>query len=856
MSKTAHFRLGGALIIVLSALSIGGLLFLGFDAARLLTQTNNSWESYGKQSQLITRNLDQLQRSLGFGGFIHSFKNYVLRRDAVYLVNANESARDAMDAIEQLKQILPTEAERRHLSDIESTLQEYLANKESFSTSSENLSAEEIDNLVWVNDTKAVAGLLNLSRINWERGNDQRNRAQQTFNDGIVRLQAGSFIVILIMAAAVYLIVLERRSARASVLLKEAYEGVERLYEGSPYALISVLASGEIIRANREAESLFGYTGQELEGMTVEQLMPERFRGGHVGLREKYAEAPRYRAMQRGKLELYALRKSGEEVRIDVGISHFDTNEGMMFLLAIVDVTEAEKMRAELVAAREEALSASSAKSRFLASMSHEIRTPLNGILGLLQLIQSSEVSPGVAEKLRVARESGLFLLTLINQVLDFAKIESGTVTISEERFSLPAMINAMQSMFTIRTELKGVRFETDIDGNAERYFIADYDHIRQVLFNLIGNAVKFTETGSVRLHAAVTDVDESTCRITFAVIDTGPGIAPEDRHKIFEEFAQTDVGIREGGGTGLGLNISRKLCRLMGSELKLQSTVGHGSTFSFTINAGVSDKLEIAIEDEPGSSVTPARVLVAEDNDINQMIVRGMLERDGHEVVIAKNGSIAVDLVREDPNGFDLVLMDVQMPVMDGIQATVEIRQIVPDVSALPIIALTANAFQDQKMEYLSVGMQHVLTKPLDMAELRSTIARFIGKRDRPGTSVKAALATETVPGGDHIDMEALAELKKAMPADRLAALSVSLADNASRMVNDLGSGADNQHKIRIAHELTGMLGNFGLRKASLMSGALEYSARQGEDVNAAVAALENEIKLSVQLLNREIGS
>lgn len=727
-SKSVAKRHSGiALVLILAAASIAAMLFLGIQAASRFHATETSWLQYNDQTRNVSGSLNALQRHLGYGGFIHNFKNFILRRDPAYLEHMDKSASAALSQIDMLEAVLPSAEERALLHDVRLTIDDYLVKKDIALGLYTTLNVSELDALVRIDDEAALTALQTLQELNEARSFQQEINARASFVDAMSTLKQGSFVVVLILAGASGIIALLIRASRINARLNASLAYIEQLYNESPNALVSVDSTGHIFQINRQTERLLGYSMDELTGRTIETLIPEKFdKDGH-SLGEKLNLGAENLQAEGGGMQMVARHRDGQDIQIHLRIRVVAGTNQTFFLLALLDITEIDNLHKELHIARQNAEAASEAKSRFLTSMSHEIRTPLNGVLGMLQLIDRKILTPDIAQKLDIAKESGLFLLTLINQVLDFARIEAGQITISKERFSLPAMMNAMESMFRIRAEMKGLEFRGSVIGESGAFLYGDFDHIRQILFNLIGNAVKFTETGSVDLIASSQMLDDGkTCRISFEVSDTGPGIAVEDIDSIFEEFKQTDVGIRHGGGTGLGLNISKRVADAIGAQLSVESQVGTGTTFRLSVDTEIAKNQQVIDEIVKDANIPPLRVLVAEDNDINQMITQAMLERDGHTVTIAQDGEIAVNLVREAPNSYDVILMDVQMPNMDGVQATVSIRQLVRNPEKLPIIGLTANAFQDQKDEYLSAGMQFVLTKPLEIADLRTALGRF----------------------------------------------------------------------------------------------------------------------------------
>ena len=395
------------------------------------------------------------------------------------------------------------------------------------------------------------------------------------------------------------------------------------------------------------------------------------------------------------------------------------------------DVTEAREHEAELLQAKDDAQAASLAKSQFLANMSHEIRTPLNGVQGFLQLALDQDASPGLREHLERAYGATRVLGTLLNDLLDFSKIEAGKLDIHPQPFSLDALLREVEQGAQALRGSKPVEVVVAAPGDdalagAGRWLVADDLRLRQVLLNLMGNAMKFTAQGEVRLEvqALPSASDRQPVRLRIAVTDTGEGMSAEQVGRLFRPFEQADGSItRRFGGTGLGLTISQRLLQLMGSEgLQVRSSPGQGSSFVFELDCATAQAapgLEPGSAGKAGGSPGPALagrvLLLVEDNLTNIHLAVAILEGLGAELSIATNGQKALDLLREvGPQEFDAVLMDMQMPVMDGLTATREIRQL-PGFEKLPIVALTANAYDEDRRACLDAGMNDFVTKPLD---------------------------------------------------------------------------------------------------------------------------------------------
>ena len=376
-------------------------------------------------------------------------------------------------------------------------------------------------------------------------------------------------------------------------------------------------------------------------------------------------------------------------------------------------------------ALREKAQAANRAKSDFLANMSHEIRTPMNGIIGMQALALTAE-GPEMRGYIETAQSSAKSLLGILNNILDLSKIEAGHCEITPVVFRLRPLIAEVLEVVRPAAESKGLRLDSSFEPGVPEALTADELRIRQVLVNLLGNAVKFTEHGSVELQVCATSSGGDTVELGFAVIDTGIGIGAEKQSTIFEAFQQADnSATRRYGGTGLGLAISKRLVGLMGGEISVKSAPDCGSTFRFTIAARVVSRMQPAAEPAPAAPVRKLRVLVADDNAVNRQVAGRLLERRGHLVSQARDGEEALRAtIEKDP--FDVILMDVQMPVMDGLAAAQAIRSLAdPERNGIPIVALTASALAGDRERCLAAGMNGYLAKPLNPGALCAELER-----------------------------------------------------------------------------------------------------------------------------------
>ncbi|MFO8033285.1 MAG: PAS domain S-box protein [Desulfohalobiaceae bacterium] len=567
----------------------------------------------------------------------------------------------------------------------------------------------------------------------------------------------------------------ERKRAEQS--LQESESLLHSITGTALDAIVIMDEQGKISFWNPAAESIFGYTAQEVLGTDLhQQLAPKEHQ-------KAFEEAfPEFKHSGHGNavgqiLELEAYRKDGKLITISLSLSAFK-KKGQWHAMGIVrDITEHKNTQQELLQAKQDAEAANKAKSEFLANMSHEIRTPLNGIMGVMQLLQGADLDADLMEYVGIANNAADRLARLLSDILDLSMVEAGKLEFEQEAFSLSDLCNSVSNLFLLQAKDKGLELECFIDHCLPDRVLGDEKRVEQILFNLVGNALKYTKQGWVRLEIVpvAPDVDQNL-RLLFSVIDTGIGISQEQQEYLFQPFVQADGSYtRKFQGAGLGLSIVHRLVKLMGGNIAIESAPGEGTSvhvvLPFNLPADLSSTQLLG--DAPGQKAEARlRILVAEDDPSNQIFLQKLLQNNGHEATLATTGQEVLDLMASKE--FDCILMDVQMPVMDGVEATKRIRSMeqgagsmehrawgmgqredgmghgawgmeqkvgdkeqYPDSQfsnfpisqsqkgRIPIIALTAYAMSGDREKFLQAGMDDYLAKPVNQDELMKALQR-----------------------------------------------------------------------------------------------------------------------------------
>ncbi len=600
---------------------------------------------------------------------------------------------------------------------------------------------------------------------------------------------------------------------------------------------VSIIAgdvNGIISHFNPGAERMLGYSAQELVGKTTPALLhlPEEIQEHGERLSQTFGYPVTginvfVEHARRGgyeEREWTYVRKDGGRLTVNLTVTAQRDARGEIsgYLGIATDITKRKQAEAELQNAKAAAESANQAKGEFLANMSHEIRTPMNGILGLTQLVLETELEPQQRDYLQSVQRSAEALLEVINDILDFSKIEAGKLELDPEPFSLRTAVDELLKPLDLRARNKGLDLRCDIADDIPDTLVGDVGRLRQILINLLGNAIKFTPQGSVALALHVQERHGDDLVLQVRVDDTGIGIAEDKRARIFNPFEQADGTMaRSFGGTGLGLSISARLAELMEGRIWVESELGRGSQFFCTLRfRAAPDQTAIAPRHSPSRETAsetqaPLKILLAEDNVINQQVALGILGKLGHYVRVAGNGQEVLEII--DSVSFDLILMDVQMPEMDGIETTQRLRAA---GRTIPIIALTAHAMKGDRERFLAAGMNGYLTKPIDPRALRRELTGHrSAPTETPQPKSEPVLDREQLWARLGGERDFVVEILGLFASETLGA----------KIKLDQAYAAQNWPALhRLAHQLRGSLANLSAVRAATSAGALGACCRQ----------------------------
>jgi len=610
------------------------------------------------------------------------------------------------------------------------------------------------------------------------------------------------------------------------VHIKRSEERYALAVQGANEALWDWSPVADTIYFSPRMEEMLGVAAGSFNGSPTiwrRHVHPEDQTLLQAGLEEVFAN--RHETLD---LQFRMRHVSGQDlwVRLRGAITYGEDGRPQRLVGSLGDITDRKRYEQERLRSTA-AEAASIAKSEFLAVMSHEIRTPMNAILGMIRLLLDTTLDEEQRDFAETVLSSGEVLLEILNDILDLSRIEAGKLEIEQIEFDLPAVVDSVVGLMNGRAREKGLTLAAEIGPLVPARVVGDPTRLRQVLLNLLSNAVKFTEQGRVSVRLAQVDQANNETTLRFEIEDTGVGIAEEARERLFNDFIQADPSIsRRYGGTGLGLAICQRLVRLMNGTVGVDSRVGEGSTFWFTIRLPMAN-----VQNEAGqvSTAAPAgsdrrwRILLAEDNPINKKVATIILERKGHQVVTADNGEEALKVVQGQP--FDVVLMDMQMPVMDGLEATRRIRSLAGALRDVPIVALTANALAAEFERCMAAGMDGFVTKPFQPDLLFAEIARVLSEKEA------GQPRTPTVPHSPLVDLGTFNALHDRFSVEQVGSLLADYVADAIAKRSSMARAAAANDRAGLqgdAHDLKVTSGSFGLAAIRNLAEAIELACHE----------------------------
>ena len=648
--------------------------------------------------------------------------------------------------------------------------------------------------------------------------------------------------------------VIERR--RAEVAVRESEARFRSVTDSVNEAIISADSRGTIIFWNRGAQTIFGHREEDILGKPSTLLLPERYRHAFQAALERAELADPCEFI--GKpIDQYGLRKDQTEFPLELSLATWTRGEETFFSGIIRDVTERREV--------------DRMKNEFIAMVSHELRTPMNSVIGMADLLLSTDLAPHQLEYTQALQRSSAVLLGVINDILDFSKIEAGKLDLDINDFDLRDVVEDAAALVNEQAHGKGLEIACSIRPDVPGGLRGDPSRLRQVLLNLVDNAVRFTRTGAVVVRAVLAEQTHEAAVVRFEVVDTGIGITAEEQGRLFQPFTQAGrPSLGRLGGTGLGLAICKRLVELMGGEIGVESAPGHGTTFWFTVRFEkqaastaplAADAARAARQEwryglgrDPASMGPPPgapRVLVAEDSPMSRHVALEMLRRLGFRADVVDNGYAVLEALSS--RSYRAVLMDCQMPELDGFRAAAEIRRhearesaVVPGQAPIPIIAMTASAMQGDRERCLAAGMNDYLPKPIRLHELAAMLGRWVGALDAAVLAAEQSdhTAARTPPSahasGEAIDASALANLRRLQRAgqpDLVEALIALFREDAPQLVAALRAAAhrkDAEALWRIAHDFKADSATVGACEVEWVCAALERLGRRGTTFGA----------------------
>ncbi|MGH1415192.1 MAG: ATP-binding protein [Pelagimonas sp.] len=674
----------------------------------------------------------------------------------------------------------------------------------------------------------ALAGIAIFSEIR----DAQRNSISQTLTRIAILTIALVTVLIIVVLAMFRLAQIREQDAQTNL---EISERMEAIIATALDAVVVTNRDGRIVEYNGAAEAMFGYPRQAALGANiVDLIIPDEFRSMHKeGLSQYHrdglsnvSDTTSPRMVGPGIVQLEAQNQRGRVFPVELTLARTDSRDGEIFVSFIRDISTRVRAEEAMRDARDRAIAGEKQKADLLAVMSHEMRTPLNGMLGTLDLFEPEKLSKQDQHFLSVMRKSGQILMRHVNDVLDVSRLDAGKMSMQNQSFDLIELLQDIIEGQRARAEARGNELILSPMRPELHDAYNDPDRLRQVLLNLVGNAIKFTENGQVIIEA---ECHQGLDEVEIRVIDTGLGISQHDLDRVFGDFVTIDSSYaRSNTGTGLGLGISQRLVTALGGEMGAESELGEGSVFWLRLPLappaeGAIEAPTWPMEDQTDlenvEAPAPMSILLVEDNPTNRMVARQLLERDGHDVTEATDGAEGVAHARN--GSFGAILMDISMPGMDGITATGLIRQ---DDTETPIIATTAHALPTEAARFIGAGMNAVLLKPLTKISLRQTLTKVMSA---PFTMIPGLPRSD-----DLIKQSLLDELLEELPRDQALTLFKKFSSEMTRFQEayTVGPVSDFETLGTEAHKMAGSAGVFGANRLNLLLRDIQTAAQESQ--------------------------
>lgn len=810
--RLRHHRSRRAFVLLAGLFALGAIVLLGFNVAREIqllqsSQSDNVQWSLSQSEVEFLEYRDQVtSETTDVGELRRRFDVFYSRVSTIQSATVFENQREDKTFSEHLRIVLSFLVRSAEIVDLpDSDLRKMMPRLAEMAA----FVRTDVRNL-------SNSGLRTFAKA----ADQQRDAVSRTL------LELAATLALLIGALAIGVIYLNWVNARGrtrQTALRNTMQRMDTITSTSLDGVIVSDISGRILEFNAAAETIFGHFAEDVIGRDLGAvIIPDHLRDLHDAGLERMRQNGTKRVVGKGRVALEAKHADGHIFPVELAIQSAETDDGEIFIAFLRDISMRVAAEAELVDARDRALASEKIKTEFLATMSHEIRTPLNGLLGNMTLLRDTNIGAQQDRYLKNMETSGRLLMSHVSDVLDITRYDAGKLTVRGVPTHISNLLQDIVDNQSGAAATNGTALEWGWTGAPYHWILSDPDRLQHILINLIGNAVKFTDNGKVTVTFEAITEDNEGSNLRIEVNDTGPGIDPAISPRIFDDFVTGDTAYdRKVGGTGLGLSIAKRFVSALGGEIGVESVLGEGSKFWVTLPLIPTKDPKAIKPSQPVEGRSKSlSVLVVEDNEINQIVVCEMLEADGHAVMVASNGREGVNAA--NLNHYDIIFMDISMPIMDGRTATRKIREGSGPNAATPIIALTANAMGSEQKLFLEDGMNAILSKPLSRGILRDVLS---------GTVSTLAVVTKQI-----LNLAHCKETRDAVGSEAFGTLFLRFSDEVDACVDWLQSpdANDLEQIASRAHKVAGSAAIFGAVALREALKAIEASAKSGDPEGA----------------------